>query len=446
MSRSTSIEERIQIVTLAEAGFTDQQIGQRLGLSLYTARKWRRRAVHGGRAALASKMGRPASGAMSTFPADIRDAVHQMRLNHPGWGPKTLVAELQRDRSLAGRRLPSRSSIARLIQEEGLSRVYERHTQLPDTNRVKAGSPHTVWEMDARGYSKVPDVGIISLINLNDRFSRARLLSFPCLVGKKRWQRHPNTEDYQIALRLAFVDWGLPERMQVDRESVFHDNHTKSPYPTRLHQWLLALGVSLHFGRPRQPQDQAVTERSHQLWAAQALEGQRYDDWYQLYYFLRQRRDFLNCQLPCTTLDEQPPLQAYPEAMHSGRPYRPEWEMQLLDLNRVHAYLAKGRWFRLVSKDGTFSLGGHIYYIGPRWAHQQVEIGFDPDSHSIVCVNPRGDETVRKPVLGLTKNHLMGALAKGINLPMFQLCLPFDWEALPVTRLFETLVTRLNEI
>ena len=441
MSRSTSIEERIQIVTLAEAGFTDQQIGQRLGLSLFTARKWRRRAVHGGRAALASKMGRPASSALGTFPADIRDKVHQMRLNHSGWGPKTLVAELQRDRSLAGRRLPSRSSIARLIQEEGLSRMYERHTQLPNTNRVKAGSPHTVWEMDARGYSKVPDVGIISLINLNDRFSRARLLSFPCLVGRKRWQRHPNTEDYQVALRLAFVDWGLPERMQVDHESVFFDNHAKSPYPTRLHQWLLALGVSLHFGRPRQPQDQGVTERSHQLWAAQALEGQQYDDWQQLYHFLRQRRDFLNCHLPCATLGEQPPLQAYPEAMHSGRPYRPEWEMQLLDLSRVHAYLAQGRWFRLVSKDGTFSLGGHVYYIGPRWARQQVEISFDPESQSIVCFNPRGDETVRKPVLGLTKKHLMGALAEGINLPMFQLCLPFDWEALRVTRLFETLVT-----
>jgi transposase InsO family protein len=136
--------------------------------------------------------------------------------------------------------------------------------------------------MDARGYSKVPDVGVISLINLNDRFSRAQLLSFPCKVSEKRRRRRLNTEDYQIALRLAFVDWGLPERLQVDRESVLHDNHTKSPFPTGLHQWLFALGVSLHFGRPRQPQDQAVAERSHQLRAAQALEGQGYDDWYQL--------------------------------------------------------------------------------------------------------------------------------------------------------------------
>lgn len=441
MSKRTSIEERVEIMILADAGLTDREIGQRLGWSSHTVRKWRRRGECGGRAALESTMGRPASGAVSAFPDEIQQRVCQMRLTHPGWGPKTLVTELKSDSSLTSQLLPSRATIARLIKEKGLSRMYERHTQLPDTNRLAAGGPHAVWEMDARGYSKVPDVGIISLINLNDRFSRARLLSFPCVVGKKRWQRHPNTEDYQEALRLAFVDWGLPETLQVDHESVFYDNHTKSPYPTRLHQWLLALGVSLRFGRPRQPQDQAVTERSHQLWAGQVLVGQHYDEWYQLYRSLRQRRDFLNCLLPCATLGERPPLQACPEAMHSGRPYRPEWEIKLLDLSLVHAYLAQGQWFRLVSKDGTFSLGSHIYYIGPRWAHQQVEIRFDPDHQCIVCYDPSGHEAIRKPVLGLSKEDLMGQLAEAINLPIFQLCLPFDWEDKRVIRLFETSVT-----
>jgi hypothetical protein len=105
--------------------------------------------------------------------------------------------------------------------------------------------------------------------------------------------------------------------------------------------------------------------------------------------------------------------------MNSGRLYRLEWEMQVLDLGRVHANLAEGRWFRLVSKDGTFSLGGHIYYIGPRWARQQVEITFDPDSQCLVCLEHSGLEAVRTPVRGLTKEHLMGTLARGIDLPMF---------------------------
>jgi hypothetical protein len=31
----------------------------------------------------------------------------------------------------------------------------------------------------------------------------------------------------------------------------------------------------------------------------------------------------------------QPPLQAYPNAIHSGRSYRPEWELEMLDRERA---------------------------------------------------------------------------------------------------------------
>jgi hypothetical protein len=57
----------------------------------------------------------------------------------------------------------------------------------------------------------------------------------------------------------------------------------------------------------------------------------------------------------------QAPLQAYPEAAHSGRYYRPEWEAELLDLNRVYRYLATGRWFRRVKADSCLTLGGTDY-------------------------------------------------------------------------------------
>jgi len=221
--------------------------------------------------------------------------------------------------------------------------------------------------MDARGYQYVPDAGIITLINLNDCFSRTRLLSYPCLLGEKRVCRHANTADYQVALRLAFTHWGRPSSLQVDHESVFFDNKTKSPLPTILHLWLRALGIQLTFSRVRRPTDQAITERSHQIWAAQVLEGQRFADWPMLYESLQERRDSLNYHLPCTSLNQQPPLVAYPQAKHSGRTYRPEYEADLLDLQLVYEYLAQGRWFRRVATNGTVSLGGHIYYIGTKW-------------------------------------------------------------------------------
>lgn len=438
MSKVTTLEERIEIMERAQAGQTDQHIAQRLKRPMSTVRKWRRRAQRGGREALASAMGRPKQGAGATFSPRLRACLRQWRQQHPGWGPHTLRAEL------AGAwtgRLPSVASIARFVKEQGLSRPYERHSALPSSGVQTASTAHPVWEMDARGYQRLPGVGVVTLINLNDRFSHARLLSYPCVVGSTRWQRHADTDDYQTALRLAFTDWGRPDCLQVDHEGVFIDNHSRSPFPTRLHLWLLALGVELRFGRPGQPRDQAMTERSHQLWATQCLDGQAYPAWLPLYLSLRQRRVFLNHHLPCRTLNGQAPLQAYPQAVRSPRPYRPEWEAQLLDMQPVWRYLAQGRWFRKTSKDGTFSLGGQDYYLGLPWARQDLEITCAAADPHLNCLDPAGHLITRKPLQGITIQTLMGALFDPFHLPAFQLALPFPGQPQSVVRLFETMVT-----
>lgn len=76
---------------------------------------------------------------------------------------------------------------------------------------------------------------------------------------------------------------------------------------------------------------------------------------------MHKRREFLNRDLPCASLANQPPLVAFPGAVYSGRPHRPEWEADLLDLEHVWDYLAQGRWFRETNNVYTFSLGGQIY-------------------------------------------------------------------------------------
>jgi hypothetical protein len=437
MAHHTTLEERIQIIEYGQAGMTTMQIAQQTGWRPSTIRKWRYRARRHGRKGLASKMGRPKRGALSSFPTRVRERLRDWGNSHPGWGPKTLATDLVRDPEFAGQRLPSLASIGRFLKEEDLTKRYERHSHLPESTAQKASAPHETWEMDARGHDKVANVGIISLINVNDRFTHLRLLSYPLQVGTHRVERYGDTEDYQTVLRLAFTDWGLPQQIQVDRDSVFFDNKSKSPYPTRIHRWLIALGVSLTFGRPSRPSDQGQTERSHQIWAAQSLEGQQYESWTQLYLTLRERRQFLNELLPCSALDGLPPLQAFPQARHSGRCYRPEWEAQLLDLQRIYAYLAKGRWFRLISKPGTFSLGGEIYYLDYRLAQSQIEITFDAADQHLVCFAADGELIKRLPLKGLSIDTLMGSFPSQFNLPMFQLHLPLDWQSLRALRLFE---------
>lgn len=439
MGRQTTVEERTMIVALATAGHTDRQIATALGWRRATVRKWRRRGQQQGRPGLAPLQGRPATGTLSTFPPLLRETLRAWRQAHPGWGAKTLRAELARAPEFAGWPLPSRTAIACFLAAQGLPRPYQRHSVLPQPPLPPLHAPHEVWGLDAKGQQRVPGVGMVALLNLHDWFSHLPLLSYPCWLGETTAQRHPTTEDYQLVLRLAFTDWGLPDRLAVDHDSIFYDNTSKSPFPTRLHLWLVALGVTMHFGRPGRPTDQAMTERSHQLWTQQVVVGQTFDGLEALARALRARRDFLLWHLPCAALGEVPPLVAHPEALCPRRPYRPEWEADLLDLTRVERSLSQGRWFRRASNVGVVALGGASYSLGPAWAREEVELTFDAERRQLVCVSADGTRTQRRPIKGLTPAALMGELGALVGLEAHQLALPFSWDERRVLRLCETL-------
>jgi hypothetical protein len=103
------------------------------------------------------------------------------------------------------------------------------------------------------------------------------------------------------------------------------------------------------------------------------LIGQTWEDQAELWEGLDERQEVLNTQLPTQVLDGKAPLEAYPHAAHSGRPHRPEWEEELLDLERVYRYLAHGRWFRQARAAGTMQLAGYRYYLGRQWAGRTIE-------------------------------------------------------------------------
>jgi len=68
--QTTSFKVRLEIMEQASAGLNDKQIATALDCSLWTVRKWRRRSLKLGRIGLASQMGRPATGPVSTFPKE----------------------------------------------------------------------------------------------------------------------------------------------------------------------------------------------------------------------------------------------------------------------------------------------------------------------------------------------------------------------------------------
>jgi len=281
----------------------------------------------------------------------------------------------------------------------------------------------------------------LTLINLSDRFSKVKLVSYPCWLGEQRTSRHPDTADYQLVFRSAASEWGLPDLLAVDRDSIFYDNLSKSPFPTRFDMWLLALGVDMILGPPNRPTERAMIERCHQTWQQQVLKGQTFANWEALLRALVERRALLNQRLPCSTLGGLPPLVAHPEARRPCHLYRPEWEAELLDLSRVYAYLSQGRWFRKGSNIGAVSLGGKVYVLGCAWARKDVEITFDPTDRSLKFCAPDEDKRKSLPIKGLKGTDLMGELGPLAQTDHFQLALPFSWDEWRVVRLCGPLVT-----
>lgn len=416
---STSLEERVAMAEKAAAGKTDREIATEMGYSRWTVRKWRRKAHTEGEAGLTPRRGRPPTGILGTFPPEVRLALRQMREEHPGWGPETLRLELA-GRGLTGASLPSRSRIAAFLRQEGLTRPYRHRSDLPQPSPASPRRVHEEWAMDAQGVIQTPS-GEVSVINIIDEVSHL-------LVGSRLsfGTSHPSQRDYQVALRLAFSQYGLPERISLDRDGVFYDNNSSSPFPTSLHLWLIGLRVEVRFIQRPPPQEHSRIERTHQTVERQAIWGQAPADTAAFQRRLDRRREFLNQRYPSASLGGKPPLVAFPEARHSGRPYRPEWEEEMLDMDRVGAYLAQGRWFRRTSSQGQFGLGGHLYTLGKRFARQEVKITFDPQTWELICQPQNGEPAVRLPIQGVSKADLMGELHPLTSVPAYQLSLPLS--------------------
>ena len=203
--QTTTLAERITIAERVESGQSSREIAEELRRPLSTIRKWRQKYLREGRAGLSSQMGRPATGALATAPAEMKDAILELREKHPGWGAQTLRLEISKDKRFASLRIPSRARIAAYLKEQKKVRKYERHQDLPEPKVQPMQRPHQEWEMDAQGVTTITGLGKVSFINVLDVYSHASIDSHACPNT-----RHPKSEEYQRFLRRAFIRYVLP--------------------------------------------------------------------------------------------------------------------------------------------------------------------------------------------------------------------------------------------
>jgi len=362
---------------------------------------------------LSPNRGRPARGALSTYPAALRHLIYTLRDQHEGWGAESILVELKDEYGYTPDDLPDISSINRYLHQEGFMPKREPYGRKPPQERPNAKRPHDLWEMDAQGAELVDGLGHIAMINIKDVRSRVYCMAFPVLV--KSGKSQPKTIHYCWALRLAFEQWGMPKNIQVDKDSVFIDNTSKSPFPSRLHLFLMALGIELHFIDVPPPKKQSIVERSHQTLERQALRGQSYPNWKALFQYTNKRRKKLNGRIRSNSLGKKAPLVAFPKAKHSGRAYQVQDEQQLINLKKVYSYIAKCTWFRKISKSKTLALGKKIYYLKNAIPETQVQITFCNRRKKLIFRDENELILAILPIKGLHVEDISGGTTKELK-------------------------------
>jgi len=408
---TTTLAQRNLIAQLSKTK-TSAEISARLGLSIWTVRKWRQRLS---KKSPIPAMGRPKKGALSSFCPRLVQRIKQLREKHPGWGAASILDELLVQYDYQMHEIPAISSINRFLKEEGLIHLsYEKHGVWPKLKTKGAKLPHDQWEVDAQGAVSVAGLKAIAFINMKDNCSLKYCMSFPIQVRHTRHQ--PNKIHYQWAFRFAFEESGLPKCIQLDKASVFIENTSKSPYPSKIHLWLTALGISVVFITLPPPLKQAKVERTHQTIEKQVLKGQAYKNWGQLFRKAKQRRKRLNETLPCRSIGKKAPLQAYPEAKHSGRAFSVEQEYQLIDLKKVDQLMSQYIWYRKVSKDKTISMGKNIYYLKKAKPLSQVKIKYSKITRLFIVRDGKDQLVAKLTPKGLSKEEMIGYTSKELKL------------------------------
>jgi transposase len=433
--QATTIGQRQEMMRLVEEGNTYAGVAEQLGVSFWTARKWIRIGKRCGVEQLASCYGRPRAGPLAGYDRMIKYKVLRMKRKHPGWGAEYVLKKLRETPGIEGKKLPGETTIWRYWRSFG-ERLFRKRD--PSKSEIKPSEiPHGVWQMDAKESMHIPGVGLVSFNQARDEYGRVTVMHRVHAEPERTRQLARLTSESAFRdCRIAFTEWGLPEAIQTDRDTIYVDSG-KSPFPNRIVLWWQGLGIEHRLIPRRTPKRNGTVERSHRTLQERTLENQEFEsaaelqrrvdaDWHELNH---------ECPSRAKGCQGKPPLVAHPELLTTKRPYRPEWELELFDLKRVDAYLEEFTWTRTCTSAGQTRVRKERYSLGAAWAHQDVSVTYDPAHRQFVFKQIRSNtrkgkdqpklEPVRRDVKNLSVEDITGISRENKELPTRQLMLPF---------------------
>lgn len=223
----------------------------RFGISRKTAYKWLKRYLEIGQTGLLDR-----SRAPLTLPTRFNDNVIDMLINaklkHLSWGPKKVLARLERE--YPGIEWPSATRTYEIFKDHHLVTKRRIRRRVPATHPLgELNKSNDVWMADFKGWFLTKDNKKCEPLTITDGFSRY-LIKCSHLESKTALNVWP-------VFKEAFEEYGLPNRIRTDNGPPFASVGVGRL--TSLSVNFIKAGVTPEWINPGHPEENGRHERFH---------------------------------------------------------------------------------------------------------------------------------------------------------------------------------------
>jgi transposase InsO family protein len=309
---TTRMSQRVRFIADFESClYTMMQLCERYSISRKTGYKWAERFGKEGVEGLKDRSRAPKSCAHG-LSDEVSERLLKLRRSHPTWGPRKLLAWLQKREPETS--WPAASTVGGLLKRKGLveARVRRRRPWPPSgPPTIQAAAANAVWCCDFKGQFRTGDGELCYPLTVTDGYSRF-------LLGVQGLDSVAESLAWPVFERL-FQEYGLPEAMRSDNGSPFASASALARLSRLSVRWL-KLGIRLERIEPGHPEQNGRHERMHRTLKqetarppaeSRGAQQERFD----------QFREVYNEQRPHEALGQQTPAEFY---RPSPRPYPSE--------------------------------------------------------------------------------------------------------------------------
>jgi transposase InsO family protein len=348
------VEQRYQaVLEVVNDGATVTDVAHRYGVARQTVHEWLRKYAARGLGGLVDRSSRPLSCPHQMAPA-LEARIVEMRREHPGWGPRTILFWLERD---GVDPLPGRTSVERCLIRHGLVTPQARKRKRSDYKRWERSRAMELWQMDIVGGVRLVDGSEAKIGSGIDDHSRFVVCA--CVVA--RATARPVCD----ALEAAMSAHGVPDAILTDNGKVFTARFGPGPGPVRFDRICGDNGIDHLLTAPRSPTTTGKIERWHKTLRREFLNGKVFAsmadaqaqlDWWVKHY---------NHERPHQSIGRMPPIERFKLAAATAAPAVVLDEV-VADDEPVTT--------RRVSAKGTISFASVQYKAGAWLTGQTVEV------------------------------------------------------------------------